>query len=96
MQMKAALALLLVVLAVAVPAWMPDRRVTLLVLGLIALPYAVAFGTGNSIFTQIIVSMAPWGALIAALQRLSALSEPTEPCHWGCWQSSPSHSAARS
>jgi hypothetical protein len=49
---------------------MRDRRLTSLVLGLVALPYAVAFGTGNSMFTQIIVSMAPWGALIAALTTL--------------------------
>jgi hypothetical protein len=69
-QMKAALVLLLTALAVVAPVWMRDRRLTSLVLGLVALPYAVAFGSGNSMFTQIIVSMAPWGALIAALTTL--------------------------
>lgn len=45
-------------------------RVPLLLLGLIFLPYAVAVGTGNSLFTQVIVSLAPWGVL-AGLSTLS-------------------------
>lgn len=69
-QIKAALVLLLTALAVVAPVWMWDRRLTSLILGLVALPYAIAFGSGNSMFTQIIVSMAPWGALIAALTTL--------------------------
>ena len=44
---------------------------TALVLGLCALPYSVALGTGNALFTQIIVSMAPWGALLAVLASLN-------------------------
>jgi len=34
---------------------------------LIALPYCVAIGTGNSINTQIIAALAPWGAVIGIL-----------------------------
>lgn len=71
-QMKAALALLLASLAVVASVWVRDRRLAALVLGLVALPYAVAFGTGNSLFTQIIVSMAPWGVLMAVLATLAS------------------------
>ena len=70
-QIRAALAVLLASLAVSASVWARDRRLATLVLGLAALPYAVAFGTGNSLFTQIIVSMAPWGTLIAASAMLA-------------------------
>ena len=45
-------------------------RVPLFFLGLVVLPYAVAVGTGNALFTQVIVSLAPWGVL-AGLSTLS-------------------------
>jgi hypothetical protein len=33
--------------------------------GLVLLPYSVAMGTGNALFSQVIVSLAPWGGLAA-------------------------------
>lgn len=39
-------------------------RIFVLFFGLVVLPYAVAVGTGNALFTQVIVSLAPWGVLV--------------------------------
>lgn len=41
------------------------------------LPYVSSFGTGNSIFTQVVTSLAPWGAVIA-LNLLSINSNVDE------------------
>ena len=70
LEMKAEFILLLCALATSLPVWSWDKRAMVLVLGLAALPYSVALGTGNSLFTQVIVSIAPWGALLAALASL--------------------------
>lgn len=45
--------------------------------GLVLLPYSVAMGTGNALFSQVIVSLAPWGGLaaLAAYARKSAFRE---------------------
>ncbi|HEV2613568.1 MAG TPA: hypothetical protein VGV92_02540 [Gammaproteobacteria bacterium] len=49
------------------PAWTKNRKIMVLLGGLFILPYSVAIGTGNSLFTQVIDSLAPWGALISVL-----------------------------
>lgn len=45
-----------------------------LIAALAMLPYTVAMGTGNALFGQVIVSLAPWGALMA----LAAYARPVE------------------
>lgn len=47
--------------------WTKDIKTAVLIIGLIGLPYCVAIGTGNSIHTQVIISLAPWGTVIAVL-----------------------------
>ena len=66
-QMQSAFVLCVLVLLVSLPAWCKDYKTISLIGGLVALPYSVAIGTGNSLFTQIIISLAPWGTLLALL-----------------------------
>lgn len=63
----ALVAMLCMALALAVPAWRGRRPVLELGCGLILLPYSVAMGTGNTLFSQCIVSLASWGALVGML-----------------------------
>lgn len=42
-------------------------KVLIFFLTLFLIPYTVAMGTGNQIFTQVIVSLAPWGVCIALM-----------------------------
>jgi hypothetical protein len=41
------------------------KELRILILSLSLLPYVSSFGTGNSIFTQVVTSLAPWGAVVA-------------------------------
>jgi len=66
-QITALFALLLMVLAVSGSLWGKHRSLVVLFLGLILLPYSVVMGTGNAMFTQVLVSLAPWGALVGVL-----------------------------
>jgi hypothetical protein len=66
-QTVALFAMLAIMLMVSIPIWNKNRSTLALFAGLILLPYSVAMGTGNSLFTQVIDSLAPWGALIAVL-----------------------------
>ncbi len=59
--------MLVMALIVSIPVWNKNRSTLALFSGLILLPYSVAVGTGNVMFTQIIDSLAPWGVLIAVL-----------------------------
>ena len=68
---KTAFILLFLILLISYSAWKNNKSIIILIIGLIALPYSVAFGTGNSIFTQIIVSLAPWGAALALVMTLN-------------------------
>jgi hypothetical protein len=63
----AIVAMLTMALVVSIPFWNQSRNLVTLFVGLILLPYSVAMGTGNNLFTQIIVSIAPWGTLIGVL-----------------------------
>lgn len=63
----AIVAMLIIALVVSIPVWNKSRNLIVLFGGLILLPYSVAMGTGNTLFTQIIVSLAPWGTLIGVL-----------------------------
>lgn len=65
-----ALVLLALMLAVAWQA-VPVRSQWVIAM-LAMLPYTVAMGTGNALFGQVIVSLAPWGAVMA----LAAWSRP--------------------
>lgn len=49
------------------PAWTKNRKIIVLLGGLFILPYSVAVGTGNPLFTEIVDSLAPWGTLICEL-----------------------------
>lgn len=60
-------AMLIMLLILTIGRWMQDLQMAILMLGLLALPYSVAMGTGNTLFTQVVVSMAPWGVLLALL-----------------------------
>jgi hypothetical protein len=60
-------AMLVMALILSIPLVIKDHKRAGLILGLVLLPYSVAMGTGNMLFTQVIVSLAPWGVLIAAL-----------------------------
>ncbi len=69
-QMQSALMYFVSGLLVSLSAWKNNRRFIALIVGLCCLPYTVAVGTGNSIFTQIIVSLAPWGVALAVITTL--------------------------
>jgi hypothetical protein len=60
-------AMLIMALILSMPLANRNPKRAGLILGLALLPYSVAMGTGNMLFTQVIVSLAPWGVLIAAL-----------------------------
>lgn len=66
-QIAAIVAMLLMGLIVTTSLWSKSLNMFALIIGLILLPYSVAMGTGNTMFTQVIVSLAPWGVLIAVL-----------------------------
>lgn len=72
-QIEALLAILVATALCSASAWVHEWRRILLVLCLFGLPYAVAMGTGNALFTQVIVSLAGW----TALAYLLAVSQPT-------------------
>jgi hypothetical protein len=66
-QIVAIFAMLVMALIVSIPVLNRNRRSLVFFAGLILLPYSVAIGTGNTLFTQVVGSLAPWGALIAVL-----------------------------
>lgn len=66
-QITAIFAMLVIALITSISVWKKNFSTLALFSGLFVLPYTVAIGTGNSIFTQVIDSLAPWGALIAVL-----------------------------
>ncbi|MFC5520589.1 hypothetical protein [Polaromonas jejuensis] len=66
-QIVAIFSMLLMMLIVTIPVWSKNRNTFALFIGLFLLPYSVGIGTGNALFTQVIDSLAPWGALIAVL-----------------------------
>jgi hypothetical protein len=59
--------LLALSLIMTVPIWTKSIKFAVIIFGLFLLPYCAAFGTGNNISTQIIVSLASWGTLITIL-----------------------------
>jgi hypothetical protein len=66
-QIVAIFAMLVMALVVSIPVWSKNQATLSLFVGLLLLPYSVAIGTGNSLFTQVIDSLASWGVLIAVL-----------------------------
>lgn len=60
-------ALMAVCLLATLDTWTRNLGAVTLTIGLVLLPYCVAFGTGNPINTQIVVALAPWGAVVAML-----------------------------
>lgn len=73
-QIEALFAIMLVLCILCIRHWTRAVRPALLCLGLLALPYCVAVGTGNALFTQVIVSIGGWSVL-AGLIAISA-----QPC----------------
>lgn len=69
-QVGSSFVLLAMILWLTLHLWKLRRMSAILVGGLVALPYSVAVGTGNSIFTQVIISLAPWGALVAVFVHM--------------------------
>lgn len=69
-QIQSALVLFVSGIVVSISAWKNNSRFIALIGGLCCLPYTVAVGTGNSIFTQVIVSLAPWGVALAVITTL--------------------------
>ncbi len=69
-QTELGMVLLVMILLVSFPAWRNSPRFIVLLAGLVLLPYTVGVGTGNSILTQIIATLAPWGAAVAAIATL--------------------------
>ena len=63
----AVFAMLIMSMLVSIPVWSRNRSFFVLFSVLILLPYSVAMGTSNTLFTQIVVSLAPWGTLVAVL-----------------------------
>jgi hypothetical protein len=68
-QIQALVALLILTLLVTLPVWTANRKVLGLALALVCLPYAVAMGTGNSMFTQVIVTAGSWPLLALLLAQ---------------------------
>jgi hypothetical protein len=60
-------AMLIMALVLWIPLAKGNPRQASLVVGLVLLPYSVAMGTGNMLFTQVIASLAFWSVLVAAL-----------------------------
>jgi hypothetical protein len=71
-QIEGLVVVLLSALLLAWPLIRNDRRLLVIVLGLLLAPYSVAVGTGNSIFTQVIVTLAPWAAALTIISALIA------------------------
>ena len=67
MQVVALFAMLVMALIVSIPLWCRNMNVFALFLGFILLPYSAAMGSGNVLFAQVIMALAPWGVLVAAL-----------------------------
>ncbi len=60
-------AVLALTLVLAIRVWTKDLNAVVLTVGMLILPYCIAFGTGNNISTQILISLASWGTTIAIL-----------------------------
>ena len=75
-QMELGFVLLVLILLVSFPAWQNSPQFIALLGGLILLPYSVGIGTGNSIFTQVLATLAPWGVAIAAIANLRLHRNP--------------------
>lgn len=57
---EAIYALLIIGIALGFNTWIRGRKTRLLFAGLLVLPFSITIGTGNSLFTQVIVALAPW------------------------------------
>lgn len=68
--------ILAICLMLTIPIWTQDAKSIALTMGLCFLPYCVAFGTGNGIHTQIVVSIASWGTIIAIMATATKEENP--------------------
>lgn len=71
MQIQAILVMLCAGIAASTSGFVFSPYRTAFVAALFLAPYTVAIGTGNAIFTQVIVTAAPWGALTIVLQGMA-------------------------
>ncbi len=60
-------AMLGIVLILSISIWNKNRSTLIFFSGLLVLPYTVAIGTGNVLFSQAVDSLAPWAAMVVAL-----------------------------
>ena len=74
--MEGIYALLFLMLVCGFRVWSSGGKIALLFGGLFILPFSVAIGTGNSIFTQVIVTLAPWSIIAVLLVFVPVKSEP--------------------
>jgi hypothetical protein len=74
--MEGIYALLFLMLVCGFRVWSSGGKIALLFGGLFILPFSVAIGTGNSIFTQVIVTLAPWSIIAVLLVFVPVKSQP--------------------
>lgn len=74
-QIQPLIIILLMVALLSYPVWAGHWQKICFTGLLFALPYTVAVGTGNPIFTQIIASAAPWGAGAAILYASASTND---------------------
>ncbi len=63
----AVFSMLLMILIATFSVWSRNLKSATLFGGLVLLPYSVAMGTGNALFTQVVVTLAPWATVAALL-----------------------------
>ncbi|MBZ8119941.1 hypothetical protein KUD11_14990 [Roseovarius sp. LXJ103] len=76
--------LIILAFGCGVRAWTINRRVALFYTGLVLLPFSVAIGTGNALFTQIVITLAPWSitvVLLALMTQASPITRANETRH---------------
>jgi hypothetical protein len=66
-QIEGLVVILISALTLAWPILRFDLRLAAIIFGLVLAPYSVAVGTGNSIFTQVIVTLAPWAVALSVM-----------------------------
>jgi hypothetical protein len=65
-------ALLILTISLGFRTWISHPKIRLLFAGLLILPFSSTIGTGNSLFTQVIVALAPWTILATLLCQIAS------------------------
>lgn len=75
--------LIFVIVALGLRGAAYPKQAKLLLGALLSLPFAATIGTGNALFTQVIVALAPWTVGAALLSFGSSSKLQTIPLQWG-------------